>query len=87
MISSIRKIPRLKIETIEYFKYDRLSSLDWLMKQARNHHYSTFYLYTTKEFEDSIEKFKQNIQHKFKDLSKINWFDENILLVIQKQIG
>ncbi len=83
----IRKTPRLKIETIKYFKYARLSSLDWLINQVQNHHYSTFYLYSKKEFEQSLERFKRNIQRKFKDLDKINWFDENILLIVRKQIN
>ncbi|MBI2110241.1 class I SAM-dependent methyltransferase [Candidatus Woesearchaeota archaeon] len=82
----IKKTSLLKIKTIEYFKYNRLSSLDWLLEQAQNHHYSTFYLYTKKEFENSLEKFKQNVQLKFKDLNKINWFDENILLIVQKEV-
>jgi len=81
--SLIRKTPKLKIETIEYFKYARLSSLDWLLEQAQSHHYSIFYLYTKKEFEVSLEKFKKIIQRKFKDPNKINWLDENILLVIR----
>jgi ubiquinone/menaquinone biosynthesis C-methylase UbiE len=81
----LRKTHGLKIKSIEYFKYARLASLDRLLEQAQNRHYSTFYLYTKKEFEQSLEKFKQNIQHKFKDLNKINWFDRNILLVAQKQ--
>jgi ubiquinone/menaquinone biosynthesis C-methylase UbiE len=85
--SLLRKTTGLKIESIEYFKYARFSSLDRLIEQAQNHHYSTFYLYTKKEFEQSSEKFKQNIQGKFRDLSKINWFDENILLVVRKQIN
>lgn len=85
--SSLKKLPKLKIECVEYFKYARLTSLDWLIEQAQNHHYSTFYLYTKREFEQSLEKFKQNIQRRFRDLSKINWFDENILLVIRKQIN
>lgn len=84
---TFRKIPKLKIETIEYFKYTRVSSLNRLLQQAQNHHYSTFYLYTTKEFENSLEKFKENIQQNFKDLNKIYWFDENTLLVVRKQIN
>lgn len=85
--SSLKKLPKLKIESVEYFKYYRFASLDWLIKQAQNHHYSTFFLYTKKEFERSLEKFKQNIRREFKDLNKINWFDENILLVIRKHIN
>ncbi len=85
--SLLKKIPALRIESVEYFKYSRLTSLHWLIQQAQNHHYSTFYLYTKKEFEQSLETFKQNIQRKFKDLNKINWFDENILLVVRKKIN
>ena len=82
----LKKIPALKIESVEYFKYARFSSLDQLIEQVQNHHYSTFYLYPKKEFKQSVEKFKQNIQRKFRDLNKINWFDENILLVMRKQV-
>lgn len=81
------KILGLKIESVEYFKYARFSSLDWLINQAQNRHYSTFYLYGKKEFGQSLERFKQNIRLKFKDLDKISWFDENILLVVRKQIN
>ncbi|MDD2890651.1 MAG: class I SAM-dependent methyltransferase [bacterium] len=82
--SLLEKLPTLKIESVERFKYARLSSLEWLIKQAQNHHYSTFYLYNKKEFEQSLIEFKQNIRRKFKDLDKISWFDENVLLVIKK---
>ena len=83
----LRKNLRLKIESIEYFKYARLASLDRLIEQAQNRHYSTFYLYNKRDFEQTLEKFKQNIQRKFKDLDKISWFDENILLAVRKQIN
>ena len=81
----IKKNNKLKIESIEYFKYARVSSLNKLLEQAKNHHYSTFNFYTKEEFEDSIEKFKENIKRNFKDLKNINWFDENILLVVRKE--
>ncbi|MCD6391350.1 MAG: class I SAM-dependent methyltransferase [Dehalococcoidia bacterium] len=80
----LTEIPQLEIESIEYFKYSRLASLHWLVNQAQYHHYSTFYLYTPKELEQSLEKFKQNIQKDFEDLERITWFDENLLLVIRK---
>ena len=85
--SLLRKNPSLKIESAEYFKYARLSSLDWLINQAQSYHYSTFYLYSKKEFEQSLERFKRNIRRKFKDLEKINWFDENVLLIVRKQMN
>lgn len=82
--SLLTEIPQLEIGAIEYFKYSRLASLYWLVNQAQHHHYSTFYLYTPKELEQSLEKFKQNIQKDFEDLERITWFDENVLLVIRK---
>jgi ubiquinone/menaquinone biosynthesis C-methylase UbiE len=83
----LRKISKLKIHSVEYFKYKRVSSLDWLVEQAQNHHYSTFDLYTKGEFTQSLDKFKQNLQLHFKDLKNAKWFDENILLVIRKHVS
>lgn len=85
--SELRKTFGLKLESIKYFKYTRLASLDWIMEQARSHHYSTFYLYSKKEFEHSLGKFRQNISRRFKDSNRINWFDENVLLVVRKKIN
>lgn len=80
----IREQPGLEIESLEYFKYARIDSLDKLLERARNCHYSTFYLYTKKEFEDSLKKFELNIKKAFIDTNKVSWFDENILLVVKK---
>ena len=46
--------------------------------------YSTFTLYSSNTFEESLETFKQNIRNNFDDLEKIQWQDENILLQIRK---
>ncbi len=46
--------------------------------------YSTFTLYSSDTFEESLETFKQNIRNNFDDLEKIQWQDENILLQIRK---
>jgi ubiquinone/menaquinone biosynthesis C-methylase UbiE len=81
----LRKISKLKLQFVEFFKYDRCSDMNCLVEQAQNHHYSTFSLYTEKEFEQSLEEFKQNLKVNFKDLEHIKWTDENVLLVIRKQ--
>ena len=82
-----KKTHGLEIESIKYFKYARLSSLNKLLVQVQTRHYSTFCLYSKKEFKQSLETFKQNISHNFKNLNKISWFDENILLIVRKQIN
>lgn len=81
----VKKVPRLRIQSLEFFKYRRISTLERLLHQAENHHYSTFYLYNEDEFKRAFEGFKQNILRNFKDLNNITWCDENILLVIRKK--
>lgn len=82
--SILREVPELVIQNVEFFKYQRVSYFDWLVEQARNNHYSTFYLYSQAEFQKSLDKFKRNLQRHFMDLNNISWFDENVLLVIRK---
>ncbi|WP_428326895.1 class I SAM-dependent methyltransferase [Nitrosopumilus sp.] len=66
------------------FTHLRTSTLDRLIHQARNHHYSTFSLYDQETFDESLKIFQQNIKKNFKNLKKITWHDENILLEIKK---
>lgn len=80
----VKNVPKLKIESIEFFRYKRISTPNRLTEQAKNKHYSTFFLYTNKEFKQSLERFEQNIKQHFEDLKNITWCDENILLVIKK---
>jgi ubiquinone/menaquinone biosynthesis C-methylase UbiE len=82
----LKKIPILRLESIEYFKYKRMAKLEWLIKQARHHHYSTFYLYETREFDEALGKFQDNITQHFRNLNSIIWNDENIMFVISKTI-
>ena len=82
----LEKIRTLKLESTEYFKYRRMAKLEWLITQATNHHYSTFYLYDEKEFEEALDKFRGNITHHFKNPDNIIWDDENIMLIIKKNI-
>nr|HID59487.1 class I SAM-dependent methyltransferase [Desulfobacterales bacterium] len=80
----LNSAPILKLESIEYFKYRRRASLEWLMTQAKHHHYSTFYLYDEKEFDESLEEFKENISINFENPDDIFWDDENIMFNIRK---
>jgi len=82
----LKEVPILNLESIEYFRYTREAKLEWLITQAINHHYSTFYLYDEKEFEEALKKFSKNIAREYKDPDKIIWNDENIMLVIRKNV-
>ena len=58
----------MKIHFTRMFGYSRTSSLDRLVNQAQNNHYSTFALYDKKIFDESLEIFQQNIKKNFDDL-------------------
>jgi ubiquinone/menaquinone biosynthesis C-methylase UbiE len=83
----LKEIPALILESIEYFRYRRMAKLEWLIKKAMDHHYSTFFLYDEKEFEEALKKFPENIARDFKDPDKIIWDDENIMLVIRENVS
>ena len=74
----------MSIHSTKVFGYSRTSSLDRLVHQAQNNHYSTFTLYDKETFDESLETFQQNIKKNFDDLGQIKWYDENILLEIRK---
>ncbi|MFQ5789941.1 MAG: class I SAM-dependent methyltransferase [Acidobacteriota bacterium] len=83
----IEDTPGLLLEAVEDFKYERLASLDWLLEQARNHHYSTFALYEAAEFEAAMKGFHDNILRNFHDPMQVTWQDENTLLVVRRDRG
>jgi ubiquinone/menaquinone biosynthesis C-methylase UbiE len=72
-------------ESIVFFAYGRIAGLEKLMERARNHHYSTFLLYSPEELEESLKGFSQNIKKEFKDPQQVQWFDENVLFIIRKK--
>jgi len=74
----------MNIHSSRVFGHSRTSSLDRLVHQAQNNHYSTFALYDKETFDESLEIFQQNIKDNFDDLEQIKWHDENILIEIKK---
>jgi ubiquinone/menaquinone biosynthesis C-methylase UbiE len=74
----------IKLVATEFFKFQREDSLENLLEQVKNFHYSTFYLYSDVEFEQCLEVFIKNIHRNYSKVNDIRWFDENIMLVIQK---
>ena len=78
---SVRQAPSLVMDSVRFFRYPRRSSLQRLMEQARNGHYSTFSLYGSDHFEQAILQFEGNLREAFPDEEDIRWVDENILLV------
>lgn len=80
----IKKVKGLRLISIKQFKYKRTSSIERLLEQATHKHYSTFFLYKNKEFNESLDKFKKRLMNKFEE-NKVMWYDENILLILKKK--
>ena len=80
----IRKTGCLRTIVARTFHYTRTSSLERLLEQARNRHYSTFSLYTEAEFEKASQTFKDAIRCQFDDPAKVAWHDQNVLLQIER---
>ena len=76
----------LKLQSVDFFKFKRVSSLEQLVNKTSKHHYSTFTFYVKSEFEKGLEEFKHNLQKNFSDLENISWFDENVLLTLRNDI-
>ncbi|GAI78961.1 unnamed protein product [marine sediment metagenome] len=78
-------MPALKLRTVREFKYERVTSLERLIEQAENRHYSTFWFYSEEELVTALDGFRQNIKERFSNPNQARWFDENLLLVIEKK--
>lgn len=83
LLQTVQARPSLQIQSIDYLKYARISTLERLVERARAHHYSTFYLYLPEELEEAIAGFRQNIERHFEDTTRVEWNDENILLTLK----
>ena len=73
----------MKIHSTKVFGHHRASSLERLLEQAKNKHYSTFELYDG-TFGDYLDEFRKNIQNNYEDWDNVTWQDENILIEIRK---
>jgi len=54
-----------------------------MLEQVKKRHYSTFSLYKKDELSAALKTFQENIRSAFKDTTRIEWFDENILLILK----
>lgn len=79
----VESVESVNLESVDYFRFRRQSTLEHLLNQARNKHYSTFSLYTGKEFESALRTFKKSLARDFDDLNNIQWHDENIMLTLR----
>jgi len=77
----------LKMIEAKTFRFPRASTLERLIEQVRNRHYSTFSLFGEVEFERACHTFEEAVLAEFDDPAKVSWHDENILLRIARADG
>jgi len=80
----IQSVRSLKLEMTKIFRYKRGSKLEQLVEKVKAKHYSTFSLYEKNELAESLQTFQDNLKYLFQDTNQIEWYDENILLVLKK---
>jgi len=73
----------LRLKTTKLFKYKRNSTVEQLVGKVKAKHYSTFSLYEKDELVESLKRFQKNLKGRFQDTNQIEWFDENVLLVLK----
>ena len=79
----VRSVDSLSLETAKPFKYKRNCTLEQLVDKVKARHYSTFSLYEEDELDEALKEFQENIRQEFQDTNRIEWYDENILLVLK----
>lgn len=82
--SLIDEVPDLSLEEVKHFSHSRQVSLDRLTQLAQGHHYSTFALYDTTEFERALEQFQRNVRQMFPDPEQVTWQDENTFFAVRR---
>ena len=74
----------LNLETIEFFRFERVASLERLLDQAVGKHYSTFSLFSADELQKALEIFEARLAEHFMGCDQIKWTDENVMIVFRK---
>ena len=85
VVDCIRRHFQPGLISITPFSFPRQSSLEALLDQARQHHYSTFSLYDRDEFDFALGEFERNIRAAYADPSEVYWIDSYTLFSLTKQ--
>lgn len=81
---AIGRVEGLTLESVVPFHYRQESSLERLLEQAMNRHYSTFSLYSDQEFQEALAQFENNVRRRFGG-GPIRYYDENSLVISRKR--
>jgi SAM-dependent methyltransferase len=77
----------LRLASITFFRYRRRATVRQLLHQAHGKHYSTFSLYSPAELDRAAVDFERSIRKHFSDPDRVEWSDENVMVVLRKGSG
>ncbi len=78
------RLDDLNLETIEFFRFERVAPLERLLDQVAGKHYSTFSLFSADELGKALEIFEARLAEHFTGCDQIKWTDENVMMVFRK---
>ena len=81
----IQSVDALQLEETKSFAYKRNATMDQLIERVKAKHYSTFAFYDEDELHGALKGFQKNIKRHCRDTNRIEWIDENILLILKKR--
>jgi ubiquinone/menaquinone biosynthesis C-methylase UbiE len=79
----INSVGGLTLKYYKRFKYNRIAKFEELINRVNARHYSTFSLFQEHELDQALKGFKNKILKRFKNTKRIEWIDENIMLVLK----
>lgn len=74
----------LVVRDLTHFSFRRAATLDYLIHQVRNKHYSTFCFYEPDELERAVEGFEAGLKERFGAFEVLEWVDENVMITVEK---
>lgn len=80
----VEGVSGLTLESVDFFRYQRVSSLVQLLENVRRHHYSTFCLYSPEELARALTRFDDSLRQHYRDLTRISWHAENVMFIARK---
>lgn len=80
----LERVPGLELLKIKTFRFERKDTVECLVDRASSRHYSAFFLYEQREFDEALRVFESNLRENYPDHNNVEWVDEKILFTVRK---
>ncbi len=80
----LERVAGLKLLEIKTFSFKRKDTIEGLVDRASSRHYSAFFLYEQREFDEALRVFESKLRENYPDPNNIEWVDEKVLFTVRK---